>query len=795
MYRNFFKIAFRSLLKNKVSAFINIAGLAVGMAVAMLIALWMNNELSANQHHQNYQTLYQVMMHQTFDGERSSQVAMPYPLGAELKTKYPDFKAVAMCDWGEKRALVAGNRKFLKKGHYIGAEAIDMFSLPILSGDKNPLKDPYSIVLTEKTAQAIFGKQNPLDQIIRVDNVVDVKVTAVVAEQPQNASLQFDYLLPWDLQIKLYDWVKTSATDWKDNSYQVYVQLKEGLKPEKTEAKIKDVVLNHVSEDKLMQKAIKPAVFLHPMSKWRLYGEFENGKNTGGFIKYVRLFGIFGLFILVIACINFMNLSTARSEKRAKEVGVRKAIGSRRNQLIGQFLSESLLIAFLALVLALILVAVFLPSFNALTEKELSIQFGDPAFWGLMFVFTLFTGLLAGSYPALYLSSFSPLKILKGGFRVGKNAALPRKVLIVVQFSFSIVLMIGTMIIYQQIQFVKNRPIGFNNQGLISITISNDLTQNFDPLRNELLASGMVSSICKASSPASEIWSNGNGWEWRGSSPADKGTLFNVVATTYDYTQTMGIEVKAGRDFSREFSTDAAGVLLNEAAVKRMGLENPVGETIKWNGKTLSVVGVIPNINMESPFQSISPLTIVFDKDWVECLCVRINPHVSSSEAIAKIGPIFDKYNPGFPFDYAFADAEYAKKFKYTAFIGKLSLIVSILAIFISCLGLFGLASFTAEQRTKEIGIRKVLGASVAKLWQSLSKDFVVLVLISCLIATPIAYYFMNEWLQKYTYRIEISWWVFAVAVIGALVITLLTVSYQAIKAALVNPVKSLKSE
>ena len=795
MYRNFFKIAFRSLLKNKVSAFINIAGLAVGMAVAMLIALWVNNELSANQHHQNYQTLYQVMMHQSFDGERSSQVAMPYPLGAELKAKYPDFKAVAMCDWGEKRALVAGNRKFLKKGHYIGAEAIAMFSLPILSGDKNPLQDPYSIVLTEKTAQAIFGKQNPLDQIIRVDNVVDVKVTAVVAEQPQNASLQFDYLLPWDLQIKLYDWVKTSATDWKDNSFQVYAQLKEGLSPEKTEAKIKDVVLNHVSEDKLMQKAIKPAVFLHPMSKWRLYGEFENGKNTGGFIKYVRLFGIFGLFILVIACINFMNLSTARSEKRAKEVGVRKAIGSRRKQLIGQFLSESLLIAFLALALALVLVAVFLPYFNALTEKELSIQFGSPAFWGVMLIFTLFTGLLAGSYPALYLSSFSPLKILKGGFRVGKSAALPRKVLIVVQFSFSIVLMIGTMIIYQQIQFVKNRPIGFNNQGLISVAISNDLTQNFEPLRNELLASGMVSSICKASSPASEIWSNGNGWEWRGSSPADKGTLFNVIATTYDYTQTMGIDLKAGRDFSREFSTDATGVLLNEAAVKRMGLENPVGEAIKWNGKNLSVVGVIPNINMESPFQSISPLTIVFDKDWVECLCVRINPSVSSSEAIAKIGPIFDKYNPGFPFDYSFADAEYAKKFKYTAFIGKLSLIVSILAIFISCLGLFGLASFMAEQRTKEIGIRKVLGASVAKLWQSLSKDFVVLVLISCLIAAPIAYYFMNEWLQKYTYRIEISWWVFAVAVVGALVITLLTVSYQAIKAALVNPVKSLKSE
>ncbi len=797
MLRNYLKIAFRNLVKNKVYSFINIFGLSVGMAVAMLIGLWIFDEFSANKHHKNYATLYQVMMHQTFDGHRGSQQALPYPIGEELKSKYPDFKGVAMCDWGGNRSLVVGNQKFLKNGHYIGEEAIDMFSLKVLNGDKNPLKEPYSIVLTEETAQAIFGKQDPIGKTVRMDNSVDLKVTAIVEKQPKNATLQFDYLVPWLLQAKQNpDYIKRTATEWGNNSFQTYVQLKDGVTPEKTNAKVKNVVLSHFLDNKLMQNTIKPEVFIHPMEKWRLYNDFENGENVGGFIKYIKLFGIFGIFILVIACINFMNLSTARSEKRAKEVGVRKAVGSAREQLIGQFLSESLLIAFFALLLALLLVLISLPYFNTLTEKLMSLQFGNPIFWGIILVFTLFTGLLAGSYPALYLSSFNPVQILKGGVHVGKSASLPRKILVVIQFTFSIVLMIGTIIIYQQVQHGKNRPIGFNSKSLISVEASKDLNKNFEPLRNELLASGMVSSISKSNSPPTQIWSNNNGWEWKNSTPEDKGAIFNTIATSYDYTKTMGIKLKEGRDFSKDFSTDSVGVILNEAAVKRMGLKNPVGELLKWNGKERRVVGVITNINMESPFQAISPLTIVFDKDWVNVFCVRINPNVSSSEAIAKITPIFDKYNPGYPFDYKFADTEYSKKFNYEELIGNLSLIVSILAIFISCLGLFGLASFMAEQRTKEIGIRKVLGASVTNLWGLLSQDFVKLVIISCLIASPIAYYGMNEWLESYKdYKINIGVGVFLLVLALALVITLLTVSYQAIRAATANPVKSLKTE
>ncbi len=796
MIRNYLKIAWRNLAKSKVYSFINVFGLAVGMAVAMMIGLWINDEMSANKHHANYATLYQIKMHQTFDGKRGTQDAIPFPMGEELQTKFPDFKAVAMCDWGSTRSLVVGNQKFLKFGHFIGQDAIDMFSLKVKNGDKEPLKEPYSIVLTEETAEALFGKQDPVGKVVRVDNTMNLKVTAVVEKQPKNATLQYDYLMPWHLQEKIYDWIpKFHKTNWGNNSWQAYAQLKDGIDPEKTNAKIKNVVLDHFKDNELMQKNIKPEVFVHAMEKWRLYSDFTDGKPSGGFIKYVKLFGIFGIFVLVIACINFMNLSTARSEKRAKEVGVRKAVGSARKQLISQFLSESILIAFMALVVAFLLVALSLPYFNKLTEKLMAIQFDNPVFWAIILGFTLFTGLLAGSYPALYLSSFNPVKILKGGVHVGKNASLPRKILVVIQFTFSIVLMIGTVIIYQQIQHAKNRPIGFNSQGLISVEVSKDLIDNYEPLRNELIASGMVSSVTETNSPPTEIYSNNNGWEWKGSTPEEKSVLFNTIATNYDYVKTIGVKLKEGRDFSKEFSTDSTGVILNEAAVKRMRLKHPVGEMVKWNGKDRRIVGVVADVMMQSPYRDISPLTIVFEKGWVNFINVRINPNVASAEAIKRIKPIFDKYNPGFPFAYKFADSEYARKFNYEELIGNLAAIISILAIFISCLGLFGLASFMAEQRKKEIGVRKVLGASVANLWGLLSKDFVKLIVISCAIASPIAWYGMSEWLKDYTYKINIGVGVFLLVLVVSLIVTLLTVSYQAIKAALANPVKSLKTE
>jgi len=788
------KIAWRNLNKNKVYSFINIVGLATGMAVAMIISLWIYDELSANRHFTNYHSVYQVMMHQTFDGRRGSQQSLPYPMGEELKAKFPDLQAVVMSDYGGKHSLLVGDKKVSKNGHFIGSEAVDMFSLQVVQGARDPLQDPYSIVLTEETADALFGKENPIGQLIKFDNKTSLKVTAVVKQQPKNSWLSFDFLVPFSLEEKLNTYIeKYHKNNWGNNSWQVFVQLKPGSSEKAFNASVKDLVLSHLNDENVLHN-VKPEVFIHPMSKWRLYSDFKDGKNVGGFIKYVRMFGILGLIVLIIACINFMNLSTARSEKRAKEVGVRKAIGSSRKELIYQFLGESMLMAFISLLLALLLVAMALPFFNTLTDKQMNLQIETPWFWVLLLVFTLLTGLLAGSYPAFYLSSFNPVRVLKGNLKAGNGAVLPRKILVVMQFACSVILMIGTVVVYRQIQFGKNQPIGFNNHGLITVEATEDLLKSYTVFEQEALQSGAITSICKSNSPPSQIYSDNNGWEWPGAKPVDKTVSFSTITSEYDYTKTLGIKLLQGRDFSRSFA-DSNAVILNQAAVKRMGLKNPLGETLKWNGQQLTIVGVIPDIQMESPFRPISPLTLIFRPDWVGYINLRLNPNMPVSKSMALLKPIFEKFNPAFPFEYQFADEEYAKKFNYEELVGNLAAIVAVLAIFISCLGLFGLASFTAEQRVKEIGVRKVLGAGIFHVWQLLSKEFLWLTLISCLIAIPIAYFSMKEWLNNYENKINIGIGVFLLVIATALLTTVLTVSFQAIKAALANPVKSLRTE
>jgi putative ABC transport system permease protein len=792
MIKNYFKTAWRNLIKNKIYSLINIGGLAIGMAVAMLIGLWMYDELSTNKHFKNYDSLYQVIMHQSNEGEISTNWVTPFPMGDELKSKYSDFKAVTMCDGGGRHSLENGDEKVMKDGYFIGEDAVNMFSFNILYGDKTPLHDPYSIVLTDETAKILFNTTNAVGKIVKLDDAYDLKVTAVITKQPKNSSIVFDCLLPWKLQESIYPDTKNYVNNWGNNSWRTFVQLNDNANVESVNAKIKDVVLDHFADDKIMQ-ASKPKIELFPMSKWRLYTDFENGKNVGGYIKYVRLFGILGLVVLLIACINFMNLSTARSSKRAKEIGIRKVVGSLRKQLIGQFLSESMLITVIAFLLSLVIVFFALPYFNKLTNKDMSLFIYNPLFWSLIIAFTLLTGLIAGSYPALYLSSFKPVKVLKGKVNTGKGSALPRKILVVIQFASSVVLMIGTIIIYQQIQHGKDRPIGYEKKGLLSVNYSSDMNKNFDALQNDLLSTGVIYSLCKSNSPATENWCSQNGWEWKGSKPGDKTTGINTIATEYNFTKTLGIKLIAGRDLSADYSTDSAAVILNQAAVNLMRLKNPVGETIKWNGQNRTIIGVVPDLQMESPFQSVSPMIIKFSKDWVNSLIVRISPNVSMAKAIGIIKPIFEKYNA--QFEYQFADEEYAKKFNYEELVANLAAIITIIAIFISCLGLFGLASYMAEQRTKEIGVRKVLGATVPNIWQLLSKDFVVLVLIACTMAVPIAWYLMNDWLKTYQYKINIGFGVFALVIAASVVITLLTVSFQAIKAALANPVKSLRTE
>ncbi|MCX6217553.1 ABC transporter permease [Spirosoma sp.] len=799
MLRNYLKIAFRNLRSQKVYSFINIGGLAVGMAVALLIGLWMYDELSFNRYHKNYDRIAQVMQNQTINGSVSTAPAIPIPLANVLRSTYgSDFKQVVLSSWTEEHILSFSDKKYWKTGNYIEPQAPDMLSLTMIKGTRAGLKEPYSIMISESVASALFGTTEPIGKLMKIDAQIAVKVTGVYEDLPYNSQFSnLDYMVPWQVNVAVRDWVKNSAQKWDNNSFQIYIQLADHANMRQVSARIRDAKLVNVSEQ---LARFKPEVFLQPMSRWHLYSEFENGINTGGQIQFVWLFGIIGVFVLLLACINFMNLSTARSEKRAKEVGIRKAVGSVRAQLIGQFLSESLLVVVIAFIISLLLVQLSLPYFNDIAAKKMTMLWSTPVFWLLGLGFTLLTGLISGSYPALYLSGFQPISTLKGTFRVGRFASLPRKVLVVVQFTVSVTLIIGTIIVFRQIQFAQNRPIGYSRNGLLYVqTTTPDIHTHYDAFRADLLQSGAVTEIAESESPLTSVWNVNGGFDWDGKDPNQQPD-FAVVGVNYEFGKTVGWQFKAGRDFSRSFGTDSSGMVINEAAVKFMGLKNrnggsPIGKTIRDGDLRYKIIGVIKDMVMESPYEPARQTLFYISNFPSNFINIRLNPAMSASEAVAKVGVIYQKYSPTAPFDYKFADAEYTRKFAAEARIGTLASFFAVLAIFISCLGLFGLASFVAEQRTKEIGVRKVLGASVFNLWGLLSKDFMVLVIISFAIATPIAWYFLTNWLQQYQYRTDLSWWIFAVSGGGALVVTLLTVSFQSIKAALMNPVKSLRSE
>ncbi|GAB3993287.1 ABC transporter permease [Spirosoma daeguense] len=791
MFRNYLKIALRNLSKNKVYSAINIIGLAVGMSVAMLIGLWIYDEVSFNKFHKNYDQLAQLYINQTFNGVTGTSRAVSLPSANEVKTKYAgDFKAVALASWNFGHLLVNGDKKINKEGMYADPTLPQMLSLNMLKGDyATALKEPGSILLSESLANTLFGNTDPLNKIIKIDAKENVKVTGVFKDLPFNSEFhQVNFYLPWSAYLASQPWVKESLQQWGNHSFQCFAQITEKGDFKAVSAKIRDVEKKHSLGSE------KPEYFLHPMRMWHLHSDYKDGRNIGGGIQFVWLFSLIGSFVLLLACINFMNLSTARSEKRAKEVGIRKAVGSLRQQLIMQFMSESMLVVGMSLMLALLIVLVALPAFNDLSGKKVEFPYANPIFWLLILGFSLITGLLAGSYPALYLSSFNPLSVLKGTFKVGRWAAIPRKVLVVVQFTVSITLIIGTIIVFQQVQYAKNRPVGYDRSSLLQISISPGLHGKYDPLRDDLLKSGAVYEMSQSSSPTTGVWSNQVGFDWEGKDPKSL-PLFGIVACTHHFGKTIGWKILEGRDFSKDFSTDTSAFVLNEAAVKLTGLQNIVGKTIRYNDKPMHVVGVVKNMVMESPYEPIKPTIFLVRYDWANVLNIKLKPNVLREDALKKVEAVFKKYDSESPFDFKFTDDEYDAKFRSEERVGKLARVFAVLAIFISCLGLFGLASFMAEQRIKEIGVRKVLGASVFSLWGLLSKDFVRLVLISFLISAPIAWYYLDSWLQQYEYRTTISWAIFVLSGLGATVITLLTVSYQAIRAALLNPVKSLRSE
>ncbi|MEM1135160.1 MAG: FtsX-like permease family protein [Bacteroidota bacterium] len=796
MFQNYFKIGWRNLIKNKGYSFINIGGLAIGMAVAILIGLWVYDELSFDRYHENYNEIARVMQHRTIGDKRVTWYSTQVPLGEELRNTYgSDFERVVTSTFPRENIFTYGNEKFPKKGFYMEKEGPGLFSFKMLEGNKDLLNEPSSIFISASFAQTLFGDGDPLGKVLEIGGESQAKITGVYEDFPANSYFSETHFIgSWKLYLSTNKWVTELNNPWGFSGFQTFVQLAPAANLEKVETKIKDVILTNVSHDKAAL-ANKPETFLHPMPKWHLYWRFENGVNTGGNIEAVWLFGIIGVFVLLLACINFMNLSTARSEKRAKEVGVRKAIGSARTQLINQFYSESLLVAFLAFFFSIAFVWLMLPWFNEIANKKIELLWYNPWFWGLSLVFTIITGLLAGSYPALYLSSFNAIRALKGSFQIGKSATIPRKVLVVLQFTVSVVLIVGTITVYQQIQHSQNRPLGYNQDNLVTVyTKSGDTSDAFDILREELKKQRVVEEMAKSSSPVTSVWGTNGNWDWPGKDP-DLGVDFPRTSVTHEYGVTVGWKFKSGRDFSRNFSTDTTAFVINEAAAKFIGLENPVGETIKWDDESYQIIGVIEDMLVESPYMPIRPHFFNVNYNHGNVLTLKLNPYISAQEGLTKIREIIKKYIPEAVIEPVFVDDEFARKFNAERRIGSLSSVFAMLAILISSLGLFGLATYMAEQRRKEIGIRKILGASTSQLWQMLSKDFVVLVIISCLVAAPLAYYFLENWLQNFEYRTKISWWVFILAGLGALLITLFTVSFQAIKAALMNPVKSLKSE
>ena len=796
MFKNNLKFTLRYLAKNKFHSFINIAGLSVGIAVTMLIGLWIWDELSYDRYHGNYERIAQVWQFQTFNGHINAGKTVPMPLGDELRSSYrSDFRYVVLSSWNWGHILAVGERMITQSGSFMEPDAPDLFTLTMLRGAKAGLKDPSSLFLSRSTAKALFGDEDPIGKIVRIDNNGDLRVTGVYEDLPYNTTLhKLSFIGTWDYYSRNVMAGKY-LTDWNNNGFQVYVQLADNADMKTVSEKIKDVRLNRLGGKEHVKT--KPQLFLQPMSKWHLYDEFRDGVNTGGRIEYVWLFAVIGLFVLLLACINFMNVSSARSEKRAKEVGIRKAIGSLRRQLISQFFCESLMMAFFAFILSILLAVLALPLFNGIADKKMSILWSNPLFWLLGIGFSLFTGLIAGSYPALYLSSFRPVKVLKGVFKTGRNAAIPRQVLVVLQFAVSVILIIGTMIVFKQIKYAMDRPVGYNRNGLIAIPMAtDDLYKHFDEVRNDLLRSGIVSDAALATSATTQVSNYSTNFEWSGKDPRVS-IRFATVGVTHEYGKTVGFEFVEGRDFSRLLPTDSSAAILNEAAVQSMGLKHPIGEMIKWENNDFRVIGVIRNMVMESPYQPVQQTIFYVRKkfDPEDYLNVRISPGSNVATALARIEPVCKTYASSAPFEYKFADEEYARKFDDTERIGKLAGFFAILAVFISCLGLFGMAAFMAEQRIREIGVRKVLGASVFSLWRLLSREFVVLVFISLLISIPLAYYFMNGWLMHYQYRSGMPWWIFTAAAGGALLITLLTVSYQSIKAALMNPVKTLRTE
>jgi len=787
MIKNYLKTAWRNLLSNKMFSLINISGLALGMTCALLIMLWIKDETRMDKFHANGKRLFRVMENQYYEGSISTFTATPGIFAENVVKDIPEIQLASQALWEEEPLFTVGDKFFKEKGRYVQKDFLRMFSFKLVKGDPNTaLARPDAVVISKKLAEKYFGQQDPVGKLINVDNEQNVIVTGVLDEVPKTSSLQFDFLMSYDIWFKKNDWAK----EWGNNGPLCYVMLEPKASSDKVNAKIKNYL-------KTKNKDSNVELFLQNYGESYLYSDWDNGKQTGGRIEYVRIFSIVAVIILVIACINFMNLATARSLKRAREIGVRKVVGAGKRQLIAQFMGESLFVSFLAICLSLLIVALLIPSFNALTDKKLELDFSNPFFVLLLLGLTLVTGIISGSYPSLFMSSLKPIIVLKGILKFNTGATLFRKGLVVFQFALSIVLILGMIVIYRQIDYIHNKNLGFAKEDLLYIPLEGALQKSYPTFKDELLRQPGIKSVSSSQSGPLEVGSSTQGVRWPGKDTT-KLILFSTNPITYDYIKTMGIQLKEGRDFDPSFSLDTNNYLVNEAALRKIGYKDPIGKELTMWGDKGSIVGVMKDYHHNSLHVPIEPLILrLFKKSWNSYwgnVLVRTEKG-KTKQAIASMEKTYRQFNPGFPFRYFFTDAEMLKNYKAEHTVSKLSKYFAFLAIFISCLGLFGLVTFTAQQRVKEIGIRKVLGASVSGIVRMLSKDFIKLVLLAAVIAFPVAWWAMNRWLGDFAYRVHIGWWVFVASGIAAMLIALLTVSFQAIKSAIASPVKSLRTE
>ena len=788
MFKNYLKIAFRNLLRNKGFSAINISGLAIGMASALLILLWIQNQLTYDRWYPKTDRIYELYNRDIFQGALWAWPNNPKPLGTAVKKDYSAVEDVARYN-NVTFLVTVGETHLNSRGAFTDSGFVNIFNFPLVSGDPlRMLGGPKNIVLTQHLALALFGTQDPMGKTVRIDSNANFTVTGVLKDLPTNTSFEFDYLLPWSFMTHL-GW---DDHDWGNNSVYTFVLLKPGASQTTFDAQIKNITIDHSGHKETTR------VFTQPMSRHYLYSKAENGELVGDRIRIVQLFILIAGFILLIACINFMNLSTARSERRAREVGIRKVVGAVKGSLITQFIGESILIALLSFGLALLLTAVSLDGFNQLIGKQLTIDYANPGLWLFSAGFILFTGLLAGSYPAFYLSSFQPVKVLKGTFKKVNALVSTRKVLVVLQFSFAIILIICTLIIERQIKYAQDRDAGYDRRNLVYTFTQGDFPKHYQSIKSELLSSGAAISVSESLCPITQHWSDGDGYSWPGSSIADKKLDFIHLGSDADFVKTMGATLVAGRDIDvYKYPTDSAAILINETGIKAMNVKDPLGMTVRNddNHRIYHIVGIIKDFILESPFVKIEPMMIEGPDTYFQVMHVKLNPARPLTANIAQAKGILKKYNPQYPADFIFADESYARKFYEEQQIGKLAALFAGLTIFISCLGLFALATYMAENRIREIGVRKVLGASVSGLATLLAKDFVWLVLTAFVIAAPIAWFAMRQWLSSYDYQVPIGWEVFALSGGLALFIAIATVSYQAVRAALTNPAKSLRTE